>query len=140
MPTFTNGFTVEGASRVFLEFGVQAPNYSPFGEVTFDAGDQSWGYGKLNTTNLPTPQAYSYSVDTTNQTINFGQNSSAFDIVLPDNAFSIDITGVQILKTDNTIVAEIPTSSTAAFIYDGEFTILSGSAIDFGTQVSFYAK
>ena len=135
--TYTNGFTVYGANAL-LQLGVDAPNYAPFG-TRLDSTEQSWGYGKLDTTGLATPQAYSYSVDTTNQTIDFDANSSAFDIFL-NGATNITIEGVQLLKSDNTVVAEIPTASPAVFIYDGEFTILAGSEIDFGTQVSFYIK
>jgi hypothetical protein len=138
MPTFTNGFTEYAAGRVFLDFKTTALNYAPYG-TRFNNIEQTWGYGKTDTTGLPTPQAHSSSVEAATEKINFLSNSSPFDILLND-ATNIVIYGVQLLDSSNNVLLETPVSSNATFIYDGEFTILSGSAVDFGTNTSFYAK
>jgi hypothetical protein len=140
--TYTNGFTEFGAGRMMNNgFYNPAPNYAPYGTVTFPSpgGTSTWGYGKTITTSLPTPQAYTRTFDNTTQTITVGE-SSAFDILRPESAISVNIVGVQFLKSDNTPVLEVALLDTAQFIYDGEFTILGGSTIDFGTTVDFYAK
>lgn len=139
---YTNGFTEYGAGRMMNDgFYNGAPNYAPYGGVTFPSpgGGQTWGYGKANTTNLPTPQTYTRTFNNATQTITVGE-SSAFDILLPSSAININITGVQFLKADNTPVLEVNVLDFANFIYDGEFTILGGSTIDFGTTVDFYTQ
>jgi hypothetical protein len=140
--TYINGFTEYGAGRVFYAaFANDAPNYAPYGGVAFPSpgGGQTWGYGKTNTTNLPTPQAYPSSFEAATQKLNIGA-SDPFDILLPSSAIDINITGVQFLKADNTPVLEVNVLDVANFIYDGEFTILGGSTIDFGTTVDFYTQ
>jgi hypothetical protein len=132
---YTNGFTEYGAQRVFLGgFSLGAPNFSPFGE----RDQTAWGYGKTDTTSLPTPQPYPTSLTAATETLNIGA-SDPFDILL-DGATALQITGVQFLKADNTPVLEVNVLDVADFIYDGEFTILGGSTIDFGTTVDFYDK
>lgn len=133
--TYTNGFTEFGANAVFLGgFSQGAPNYAPFG--VRDTVD--WGYGKDNTTNLPTPQEYPVSLTASTQVLNIFA-SDPFDILL-GGATALQITGVQFLKADNTPVLEVNVLDVADFIYDGEFTILGGSTIDFGTVVDFYTQ
>jgi hypothetical protein len=138
--TFKNGFTQFGAQAVFIDggFKVGAPNYAPYGAR--DTVD--WGYGKDSTTNLPTPQAYTvssnYNINTNNFSLSIGE-SQAFDILL-GGATALQVVGVQFLKTDNTPVLEVDLTDAADFIYNGEFTILGGSTIDFNTTVDFYTK
>jgi hypothetical protein len=147
--TYVNGFTSDGAQAIFIDegFAAGAPNYAPYGTVGFPAvgGGQTWGYGKENTTNLPTPQAYTvssnYNINTGNFSLNIGA-SQAFDILRPSGATTVNILGVQFLTADNTPVLEVAVNDTAQFIYDGEFTILGSSTIDFAVlnTVDFYGE
>ena len=139
--TYTNGFTGNGYLRIIdAIFNTTDHTYAPFGAVTFPSpgGTSTWGYGKANTTSLPTPQSFSKSVG--GSQANFLTDSDPFDILKPPSALTVNITGVQFLDASNAPLLEVDVNDTAQFIYDGEFTIISGSSVDFSTNVDFYAQ
>lgn len=139
--TYTNGFTENGYVRIIgALFNEQTFKYAPYGAVTFPSpgGTSTWGYGKTNTTNLPTPQTFSKSIG--GSQANFLGDSDPFDIIKPLSALTVNITGVQFLDASNAPLFEVDVNDSAQFIYDGEFTIIGGSSVDFSTNTDFYAQ
>lgn len=132
--TYTNGFTTTGSGQIFSNFfNNAAPNYTPYGSR--DLND--WGYGLTDTTSLPTPQTYTFTEE--NGLVTISGDSNPFDILL-NGATAIQITGVQFVNSSNAPLLEVNVNDSADFIYDGEFTIVGSSTIDFSTSVDFYAK
>lgn len=139
--TYTNGFTTDGYNRIIgALFNQTNHTYAPYGSVTFPSpgGTSTWGYGKDNTTSLPTPQNFVRTIG--GSQANFGNDSNPFDITRPPTALTVNITGVQFLDASNAPIFEVNVNDTAQFIYDGEFTIIGGSSVDFSTNTDFYAK
>lgn len=138
MPTFVNGFSALGASTVIGHLVTQAPKYVPMGtlQTTGTPEVQTWGIGKQNTSNLPTPQTYTATVNATTQTINIAGDSQPFDITIEQLSYTV--TGVQIVTSANVPVLEVDLTSSALYPYDGEFTIKGPSSISFASAESFY--
>lgn len=122
---YVNGFTADGAASALAGFQTAFPKFNPAGTVTSEAnGTQTWGYGKQVATGLATPQTYSAAITGTQFLID--ADSNEFQIDLGGNT-NIVVNAMQFLDNSNTVGLEVATGSTAEYIYNGAFTLLSGS-------------